>query len=181
MVRIVNLEKVIKKSLIFTLSLIALFSSCKSNNSNNNLQLELVKQLQRLEDKEEIEKVVKAYALSMDTRDWDLHSSIFTKEYKLYRKGKYKNEQIEDRVKRLDRFTKQYEWTRHLASIYSIDLKADSAFVISSLLATHKGKQLEKGRQSKDYTMVGHYHYWLIRTQEGWKINKMRLIRFRNK
>ena len=134
-------------------------------------------QIQRLVDREAIKDVVKAYALSMDTRDWDLHRSIFTESYQLYRNGTYRDEHIDNRVKRLDAFTQRYAWTQHLASIYSIEIDGDSAFVISSLNANHKGQANEGGRRTGDYLMVGFYHYWLTRTPDGWKIAKMRLLR----
>lgn len=135
-------------------------------------------QLRAVVDKDAISWVVKAYALSMDTKDWELHRSIFTESYKLYRRGQFRDEHIDDRVKRLDAFTQRYAWTQHLASVYSIEIDGDEAFAVSSLHARHKGKPRENGNgATQDYLMVGRYHHWLRRTDEGWKIYQMRLIR----
>ena len=162
--------------ILFCICLIINQKSIQAQNSNDSLQ-HLIRRLEELIDISDITFTIKAYALSIDTRNWDLHRSIFTQNYKLFRNGKYKDEHIDIRINRLDRFTNQYTWTQHLASIYSIDIQGDGAFVISSVNARHEGKERENGRRSPDYLMTGLYHYWLIRDANKWKISKMRLIR----
>lgn len=152
---------------------------CSATSSSVLSQSE-IKQTRLLLNQGAIESVIKAYALSMDNQDWDLHRSIFTDQYQLYRRGKFITESIDKRIERLSRFTQNYEWTQHLASIYSVDIQENTAFVVSSLQAKHRGRLLDNGRQTRDYTMIGQYHYWLVKEQGKWKINKMRVKRFRN-
>ncbi len=166
--------------ILFAVSILSMLSACINIASTTDIATSQEKNIQYLMDRTAIEDVVKAYALSMDTRDWELHRSIFTEQYKLFRRGQYIDESIEDRISRLDRFTNNYLWTQHLASIYSIEIDGDKAFVISTLNANHKGKELENGRRSNDYLMIGHYHYWLERAENGWKIYQMQVKRFRN-
>ena len=79
--------------------------------------------IKELADRAAIEDLIRSYALSMDTRDWELHASIFLPEYKLWRKGKFIDETIEKRVERLDRFTRNYAWTQHMPSFTQLRLK----------------------------------------------------------
>lgn len=161
----------------FTLAVCLLLTGCATSPPAGDPDDDRAK-LRYLLDRDAIATAVKAYALSMDTRDWDLHRSIFTENYQLWRRDGFRDEHIDQRIERLDNFTRQYAWTQHIASIYSIEITGDDAFVISTLHADHKGKPRANGRGSTpDYLMVGRYHYWLTRTDDGWKIYKMRLIR----
>lgn len=141
-------------------------------------------QLQYLVDRKQIEDVIKLYALSIDDKDWDQHKSIFTPTYLSYhkKKGRFVEETVEGRVEFLKRFTRKFRWTQHIASIYAVDIEGDSAFVVSTLNARHKRPPAKQGeKQKNDLHMLGQYHYWLTRTDAGWKIDKIRLNRNRNR
>ena len=125
----------------------------------------------------EIDKVIKQYGLSLDSRNWDLHKSIYTERYKLYRNGQFREEHINDRVRRLDNFLNNYIWTQHIGSVYTVELNGGDAFVISSMNAYHEGKTRDNGTRVRSYLQTGLYHYWLTKTSGGWKIYQQRNIR----
>lgn len=134
-------------------------------------------QIQYLIDRQAIEDVIKKYALSIDRRDWEMQKSLFTDPYTSLKKGKEKEANLENRIKFLDKFTDKYLWTQHIASIYTVDLEGDEAYVISTINANHKGRVMEDGKKTKDLHMIGQYRYWLKRLDGGWKIYKMSMVR----
>lgn len=152
-------------------------TGCVSSSSTNQMN-EAAASLQYLVDRHQIEDIIKQYAMSIDNRDWDLHASLFTPTYLGYnkKKGEFVEQTVEWRVGFLDKFISKFSWTQHIASIYTIEIEGDNAVVISTLNARHKRKPAAAGeKQKNDWHMLGQYRYWLVRTEGGWKINKMRM------
>lgn len=137
----------------------------------------LSKSLQDLTELAALECIIKAYGLSLDTRDWDLHRSLYKDTYELYRNGGFQKENIETRINRLSNFTDRFAWTQHISSLYSLELDGNKAFVISAMNARHEGKENENGNRSRSYLQTGLYYYWLEKTIDGWRIAKQRNIR----
>ena len=127
-----------------------------------------------LRDQAAVRRVIKAYALSIDIQDWELHRSLFTETHMRFENNAFVEETIQARIDRLDELTNRYAWTQHLASIYSIENDNDNAFVVSTLNARFKGQTNDGSSNTQDFLETGVYHYWLRRTNDGWKIHKLR-------
>jgi hypothetical protein len=131
--------------------------------------------LQMLLDREEISQAIVNYGFSFDRRDWALHRSIFTDQIQMDFSASIggsglKTYKADDWVKLIRPFFEKLPATQHIAMPFSIKINGDEAYVISMLHAQHylpnnKGDSVQK--------MVGYYENWLIRTPQGWKINKM--------
>jgi hypothetical protein len=130
--------------------------------------------VQFLLDREEITAIIKYYALTMDSRDWKFQGEIFTPEYENYRNGKFSSRSIEDRLAGREKSAEKWAWTQHVASVYSIDIDGDTAFVKSTLHARHW--PVDGSKRMQEMLMVGQYRYVLKKTPEGWKISIMRLV-----
>ena len=128
-------------------------------------------------DRQAIEDVIKKYALSIDTRDWEMHKSLFTDPYISLKTGKEAT--VENRIKFFDKFTEKYLYTQHIASIYSVELEDNEAYVISTINANHIGRTMKDEKKIKDLHMIGQYRYWLRKIEGSWKIYKMGLVRNR--
>jgi len=134
--------------------------------------------IQFLLDREEITAVIKYYALTMDSRDWDFQRELFTQRHENYIKGKFVSRSIDDRIVLREEGALKWASTQHLASIYSINIEGDTAFVKSTLHARHFP---EGGKRSQEKVMIGQYRYALKKTSKGWRINLMRLVPSRKK
>lgn len=130
--------------------------------------------IQFLMDREEITAIIKYYALSMDTKDWELQGNLFLNEYEAWNKKKneFVTRTVANRLVGREKASKKFIWTQHIASIYSIEIDGDTAFVKSTLNARHQPKT----ENPDEFLMIGHYHYWLAKTDNGWKISKMKII-----
>ncbi len=134
--------------------------------------------IQFLLDREEITAVIKYYALTMDSRDWDFQRELFTERHQNYIKGKFVSRSIDDRIALREEGAMKWASTQHMASVYSINIDGDTAFVKSTLHARHFP---EGGKRSQERVMIGQYRYVLKKTTQGWKIKLMRLVPSRKK
>jgi hypothetical protein len=126
-------------------------------------------------DRQEIGDLIIRYGFSFDRRDWDLHRSCFTDEIQMDFSASlggsglttYKADEWVELVKP---FFMNLEATQHIAMPLSININGDEAMCISMLHAQHylpneKGESIQR--------MIGYYENFLLRTSQGWKINKM--------
>ncbi len=134
--------------------------------------------IQFLLDREEITAVIKYYALTMDSRDWDFQRELFTQRYEHYKNGQFLSISVDDRIAGREEAAVKWASTQHMASVYSINIDGDTAFVKSTLHARHFP---EGGKRSQERVMIGQYRYVLKKTCKGWKINLMRLLPSRKK
>jgi hypothetical protein len=134
--------------------------------------------IQFLLDREEITAVIKYYALTMDSRDWDFQRELFTERHENYKNGKFVSRSIDDRIALREQGAVKWASTQHMASVYSINIDGNTAFVKSTLHARHFP---EGGKRSQERVMIGQYRYVLKKTSKGWKINIMRLVPSRKK
>lgn len=130
--------------------------------------------LQMLLDREEIAQVIVNYGLAFDMQDWSLHRSVFTDEIQMDFSASVGDGlttmAADDWVAAVRPFFANLEGTQHIAMPLSIEIDGDTAYVRSMLHAQH---HLPNTKGGSVQTMIGYYDNWLVRTEEGWKINKM--------
>jgi hypothetical protein len=131
--------------------------------------------LQMLLDREEISQVIVNYGFSFDRRDWALHHSVFTEQIQMDFSASIGGDglttyQADEWVKLIRPFFEELPATQHIAMPLSIKIQSDEAYVISMLHAQH---YLPNNKGDSVQRMIGYYENWLVRTQQGWKINKM--------
>lgn len=131
--------------------------------------------LQLLLDREEIRDVITRYSFSLDMRDWKLHRSCFTDEIQMdysasIGEGELKTYQADKWVERVKPFFMNLEATQHIAMPLSIEIEGDQASCISMLHAQHYMPNHKGGSVQR---MIGHYENFFVRTNQGWKINKI--------
>ncbi|MEL7397760.1 MAG: nuclear transport factor 2 family protein [Pseudomonadota bacterium] len=130
--------------------------------------------LQLLLDREEITQVIVNYGLAFDMQDWTLHRSVFTDEIQMDFSASVGDGlatmTADEWVAAVRPFFANLEGTQHIAMPLTIEIDGDTAYVRSMLHAQH---HLPNSRGGSVQTMVGYYDNWLVRTGEGWKINKM--------
>lgn len=130
--------------------------------------------VQYLLDRAEIGQLIVNYGLAFDMKDWALHRSVFTDEIEMDFSASIGDGlvtmQADDWVEAVKPFFENLDGTQHIAMPLSIQIDGDTAYVRSMLNATH---HLRNDRGGDLQTMVGYYDNWLVRTEEGWKIQKV--------
>lgn len=124
-------------------------------------------------DRAEITDLITTYAYSVDTRDWPLHDSIFTEEIAMGSGESSGKILSAKRVEILDRFFEKFSATQHLGFPLAIHIDGDTAYAVASLHARHFN---ESGDPATNTLLFGQYEYWLIRTDDGWRISRMALV-----
>jgi hypothetical protein len=129
--------------------------------------------VQYLLDRDELTDLVTAYAYGVDTRDWALHTSIFTPNYEINTEGEWRKDTTDKRGKHLMAFFKKFEATQHLVFPQTISIDGDTAYVTSTLHARHYHSN---GDPKKNTLLFGHYEFWCTRTADGWRIARMAMV-----
>ncbi len=129
--------------------------------------------IQALVDRNDIIDVAIRYAWALDTRDWDLFGRCVTDEVlfssPLSADGWIKFKRS-DMVKICNGMFPQFTATQHISANHKVTISGDEATCISALHATHYVADKEGGNTQRQ---VGHYDYHMVRTAEGWKIDRM--------
>jgi hypothetical protein len=124
-----------------------------------------------LEDRLAINQVVDTYALGIDSRDWDLVTSVFTDDafldYTAFGGPKGRRDDV---ILWLQDALTAFVMSQHLITNRLITIDGDDAVVSAELLAI-MGMQKEPGKMSMMQT-GGQYNDRLVRTSEGWKISQ---------
>ncbi|MEL7110824.1 MAG: nuclear transport factor 2 family protein [Pseudomonadota bacterium] len=134
----------------------------------------LEQKIQRLLDREEIEQVIINYGLAFDKQDWALHRSVFTDEIEMdftaSLGGGLRSMTADEWVEGVRPFFANLQGTQHIAMPLTVEIDGDEAYVRSMLHAQH---HLPNAKGGPVQTMVGYYDNWLVRTSDGWKIQKI--------
>jgi len=131
--------------------------------------------LQTLLDRAAVSDVVNTYATAVDTRDWDLFATLFTDslflDFRDFDPSLYK--QI-SRAELLDfsRPLERFDATQHLSANHRHTIDGDRATCVSYM---HAGHFLKRDGQDHACFLYGYYTYELVRTAEGWKIERYAL------
>ncbi len=130
--------------------------------------------IQSLIDRDAIVDVVNRYATSIDRRQWDAFGSCFTDPflYKFMYTGDWMKFTRDDIVSICSRVFAQYDATQHIATNHQIRLSGDEATCTSTLNATHYIAGAKGGPSQRQ---IGYYDYHLIRTADGWQIDRIEL------
>jgi SnoaL-like domain len=130
--------------------------------------------LQLLLDRAQIGEVVHRYPVSIDGRDWKLFRSIFTDEIEVYLGPPVDTPKL--RTVTADQFTEQvtrvisrFDVTQHFLTDYHLEIKKNDAVCVSYMQARH----FKQGQPTWD--MGGYYTYYLVRSDDSWKIPKYTL------
>lgn len=132
--------------------------------------------LAALLDREEIGRVLLAYAHAIDRRDWALYRSLFLDTVEMDFSasigagGGLRAYAADDWVAGARAFFEHLPATQHLNFPTRIDLDGDTARAATTLHARHFRPN---GRGGPVQVMAGHYDTWLVRTSGGWRIRKV--------
>lgn len=186
------------KQIVFTISLILLLNcqnkkSTMKTTSNNNTNIsknEMMKGTpitnENIVDVLEIQRVIDAQVNAYDNQDWDIAKSFMTEEFETTvgqeGTGMMKADDFLGRAKTYHKTAEAFV-THHSNSgyrIFFIDKNQATAFARGVIIvkSTPAGEFAKEGG-TLQMERWNSYEYGLIRTSEGWKINKI-LITYNN-
>jgi 3-phenylpropionate/cinnamic acid dioxygenase small subunit len=123
-------------------------------------------------DREAIRDVLTRYGVSLDSRDWALFKTCFTKDAKAF----YGEEPVIEGYPGIEKFVRFYEdymeASQHLISNFVIEIDGDEARTTCYLHAVH---YLANTQGGDTWSVGGYYTDQLIRTTQGWKIKSRKL------
>ncbi len=132
--------------------------------------------LQMLVDRTEIIDTLLRYATSVDTRDWELLLTAYTDEIEVDMISIGMMEIMTMSAREFAGMIEQavigFDSTQHLVSNHVVNIDGDRATCVSYLQAQHYRAQ---DNEIHALTMGGYYSNDLIRTPEGWRINKYKV------
>jgi hypothetical protein len=137
--------------------------------------------LQWLVDRAEIVETVYKYATGIDTREFELHRSIFTDEIEVdfssYAGGQegYVKMSADQWVEGLKGLFPGLDSTQHLMSNPRVTVDGDRAICLVYMQAEH----FLANREGDNWHAIGGYYTDdLVRTAEGWKVSRIKLTIF---
>jgi 3-phenylpropionate/cinnamic acid dioxygenase small subunit len=125
--------------------------------------------LQLLLDKLAIQETAVRYAAGADQRRWELWEKIFTDPIELFLSPRSQETRRIRRAKWIELekgIVESYAATQHSLSNFLIEVEGDKAVCQVYVQARHFVKDTDS------HTGFGHYTFHMIRSGEGWKINK---------
>jgi 3-phenylpropionate/cinnamic acid dioxygenase small subunit len=131
-------------------------------------------QLQALIDRTEIENLLVRYAAALDGHDWELLASCFTTDaqYRFAHMGDKDGVQAIVEVCRAS--LEPLDASQHLVGSPHVEIDGDRARSRCSFQAQHVRRGAEGGR---NYLVGGTYVDELLRTGDGWRIERRELQR----
>lgn len=130
-----------------------------------------------LSDRVAISDLVIAYALALDTRDWNLLTSILSDpvgiDYSSHAPELNFEVPAADWVAMVTEGLSAFEVTQHLSTNHVIVIDGDEAICRSQMQARHQ-LQLDNGIHS--CTLFGHYISLCVRRESRWKISHKTLV-----
>ncbi|MER6712595.1 MULTISPECIES: nuclear transport factor 2 family protein [unclassified Streptomyces] len=128
--------------------------------------------VQRLLDESELRKLMQALPRALDERDFDGFGALFTEDAEVEIGGQVRRgrQAIIDGPKR-DLATRYGATFHHMGQIY-IDLDEDEARIVTYQVAYHLPKPSEPTAHED---AGGRYHAVARRTEDGWRITRLRL------
>jgi hypothetical protein len=135
--------------------------------------------LQLLLDRMEISDVVTRYCVSADMRDWEGHRSVFADEVEFDHSsvdGTPRAEMKADEwMQRVRRIMSGLKATQHTSTNHVITFEGDQGNEATCISYLHALHYLPNEKGEDTMTMGGYYTNHLIRTPQGWKIDKCKL------
>jgi len=136
--------------------------------------------LRVLWDRAEIMELMHRYAAAVDSRDWITLRSLFTDEIGAEMVGLEADLGIPvnttpDRwIDVISRGLARYSVTQHSMSNHRIELAGDKAVCTTYVVARHFIRDGKDGQSI--YSVGGYYCNDIVRTADGWKIGKWKLV-----
>lgn len=127
-----------------------------------------------LTDRAAISDVVIRYARSLDEQDWEMCRACFCvdieQDYSDFR-GEPPSTIKADAFVALRREALTGLKTQHLSTNHAVSVEGDSAICISAMVIF---RYRSDGTSHSEFDTHGYYTHALVRTPEGWKINKVK-------
>lgn len=131
--------------------------------------------VQLLIDRAAISDVVHGYATAVDTRDWELFSSLFTSsvfiDFRPFHPNLYRQLTREELVT-ITKGLAGFDATQHLSTNHRHTIDGMSATCVSYM---HAGHFLKREGVEHACFLYGYYTYHLNRTGADWKIDRYAL------
>ncbi len=137
--------------------------------------------LQRLADESALRELIHSYAFGLDRQDWELWRSIFLDEVIIDMTDVEPEPlprllPIEKHVRAVERMFANFDATQHFMGSHRYSIDGDTAVITAHMRAEH---WLTNDRGGDKYTMFGTYTDEAVRTDEGWKLAKVKLTLIR--
>lgn len=132
--------------------------------------------LQALKDQADISDVVKRFATSVDTLDFDLFRSLYADEVDMdvssFSGLAPERVSMDAWTDQIRGFLPGFDATQHVLSNFVIDVAGDNAKVVVYMKAEHF---VANDQGDNSHAIGGHYEFGLSRTSGDWKIVAMTL------
>ena len=133
---------------------------------------ELVARVQLLQDRADLDDLVKRYAIGCDTRDREVLFSTFTTDAHAQYASADPLDGAEAIVDWISMMTEPTLWQQHMISPYSYGIDGDRASVTAYLIS-HQNFQPNPNVTTM---MTSRYALECVRTAEGWRIADLTLV-----
>ena len=132
---------------------------------------DLAETVRWLADRAAITDVITAFAVGLDTRDWDLVRSCFTDpvEVDYPDSAGVMTTSLDDVLASSKGFFGRLDATQHISANHQIAIDGDSARCVSTLTAQH---YLASAGDQPVQRQIGYYVNFLVRTDDGWRIRR---------
>ncbi len=132
--------------------------------------------VQLLLDREDISQVLYRYATAIDTRDWDLLATCFTKDLEADFRAFGGREIVKGRdiwLEAIKSTIAGLDATQHLTANHVHTVDGDSGTLVAYLQALHR---LDTARSDPEYTVGGYYTCDMLRGEDGqWRMRRYSL------
>jgi hypothetical protein len=131
--------------------------------------------LQDLLDHGAMTSLISDFAYGIDQRDWSRFRSVFTDEIWVDLSWVGVNEAMpaDNWVISVSKSLAPCDATQHRMTNIDITLDGDRATLLTHMTARH---MFELDGKKEFQTVGGYYHHDLVRTADGWRISKMKLV-----
>lgn len=132
--------------------------------------------LRRLLDREEIRELVGRFAYCVDFQDWDLFETVLGDPLRVDLSSVFggpaglKEQPRRAFIDSCAALFARLDGTQHVPLIDRLSVAGDRAEAVSLLTAQHFKQDQPGGAVQR---MLGHYHYGLQRTGDGWRITEI--------
>lgn len=132
--------------------------------------------LQQLLDEREIINVVNSIGINADLRNWQAVTQAFADEVQLdYSSMGAAVETLTpaDVIKKWKAILPGFQMTQHMMTNHQVSITGDNAKCFSYIHAVHC---LPNESNNNTWTVIGHYEHHLVRLNQAWKIDRMKLV-----
>ena len=117
----------------------------------------------------EIEALLYRYARGVDTKDWDLYRSVFTPSATIdYSSAGFASGPRDEVAAQLEAGFVAMPWSQHYITNIEIELDGDRAKVRAMFF-----NPMQIAGMSEQSSCGGYYHHDLVRTDQGWKSERL--------